>query len=171
MQRRTRSEPRRRGRRRAPASAMTGALIAAAMLLSGAAEARAQTNVPASPRPLMSRTHDVQPVFAGSPAPARAFKGDPVWEGVVIGGAIAAVSGFIVMPYALCGSNDSECSVIVRAAVGLPLFAGGLVLGGLVDKFHVRGPVVWRDESGRKTARIGTFPTGGAGVQLSVRFK
>jgi hypothetical protein len=109
-----------------------------------------------------------------APRPAvtpAAFKGDPVWEGVLIGGVVGAVSGLIVAPYAMCGSNDSECSVIVRVAVGLPILAGGMVVGGLVDRFHVRGPIVWRDGSGRNIARVGTFPTGGAGIQLSMGFK
>lgn len=92
---------------------------------------------------------------------------DTVWEGVLIGGAIAAVGGFIVAPYLLCGHgfDDTECTVIVRAAVGLPMLAGGLILGGLIDKFHDRGPIVWRDRSGKRVIRVGPF---GPGVRVSV---
>jgi hypothetical protein len=98
---------------------------------------------------------------------------DSVLDGVAIGGAIAAVGGFIIAPYALCGGDltDSECVVIVRAAVGIPVLAGGLVVGGLVDKYHARGPVVWRSANGGKTLRVGRFANGGTGVTFQMRFK
>lgn len=79
----------------------------------------------------------------------------------------------IIAPYMLCGRafDDSECIVIVRAAVGIPLLAGSVLVGGLIDKYHVHGPVVWASPSRHTHARVALFPRGGAGVQVSVNIK
>jgi hypothetical protein len=150
---------------------MTAATTAIVLLAALAPRAEAQSRDTGQPPIAWLEAANLHGAGDDDRRAMRTFKGDSVIEGVLIGGAVAAVGGMIVAPYALCGSNDSECSVIVRVAVGLPILAGGLIVGGLVDKFHVQGPVVWRDESGRRTARIGTFRTGGAGVQFSLRFK
>jgi hypothetical protein len=79
------------------------------------------------------------------------------------------VGGFIVAPYLLCGGfDDSECAVIVRVAVGLPVLAGGMIVGGLIDKHHVQGPVVWKDGRGTREIRIGRL-SNGAAVQITWR--
>jgi hypothetical protein len=100
---------------------------------------------------------------------------DPVWEGLLIGGAIGGAIGLAVVPRAMRGRNDPECSAIVKVAIGLPLLAGGMVVGGLIDKFHQQGHLVWTSKNKRRVAevdpvvRLGRRP--GAGVQLSVRFR
>ncbi len=101
-------------------------LALAAATLCGAAEASAQ-----APRPTLA-----QP--------------DSVWDGVLIGGAAGAVT-LVVSPYFFCGGfDDSECTVIVRVAIGLPALAGGLVLGGVIDKLRDRRPLAWRNQRGTR---------------------
>jgi hypothetical protein len=39
----------------------------------------------------------------------------------------------LIAPQALCGAHDTECSTIVRVAIGLPAIAGGVGIGALVD--------------------------------------
>ena len=63
-------------------------------------------------------------------------KRDSLANGMLIGAGIGAVVGMLVVPQVMCGSNDSECSTIVRAAIGLPVIAGGLGIGALVDGLH-----------------------------------
>ena len=90
-------------------------------------------------------------------------KRDRLWNGMLIGAGIGAAAGMLVAPRALCGSNDTECSVIVRAAIGLPAIAGGIGIGALVDGL---------------TSRDATMPFGNgrapkprlSGLQMSVRF-
>ena len=60
-------------------------------------------------------------------------KRDKLWNGMLIGAGIGAVAGMVVAPRALCGGHDTECAVIVRAAIGLPVIAGGIGIGALVD--------------------------------------
>ena len=141
------------------------AVIVAALLAVTPSVARAQRApltdgirfVTASPSPLKL------PRFAGS---------DSVANGLAIGGAIGAVGGFIVAPYIFCGNgfDDTECTTIVRVVIGVPILAGGLLAGGLIDKYHVRGPVIWKDARGKAVARAGTFPQGGQGLQMVMRF-
>ena len=110
---------------------------------------------------------------AGASRPAVRFAGsDSIANGLAIGGVLGAVGGFIVAPYLFCGNgfDDTECTTIVRVVIGLPILAGGLVAGGLIDKYHVRGPVIWKDARGRAIARAGTFPQGGHGLQMVMRF-
>ena len=63
----------------------------------------------------------------------------------------------LVAPHALCGSHDLECSVIVRAAIGLPAIAGGIGIGALVDGL-----------TSRPSSPQRAF--GVTGVQVNVRF-
>jgi hypothetical protein len=58
---------------------------------------------------------------------------DSLANGMLIGAGIGAAVGMLVMPQMMCGSNDTECSTIVRAAIGLPAIAGGVGIGALVD--------------------------------------
>jgi hypothetical protein len=103
-------------------------------------------------------------------APPRAS--DPVWEGLLIGGAAGIVGGFVVAPPLFCGSNDSECSAIVKVAIGVPVAVGGFVAGALIDKFHQRGHLVWRSRSGLRVTQIDPLVApGGAGIQVTARFK
>ena len=88
---------------------------------------------------------------------------DRLWNGILIGAGVGAAVGMLVAPQAFCGSHDSECAVIVRAAIGIPAIAGGIGIGALVDGL---------------TRRDATVPFGGsravkprlAGLQMSVRF-
>ena len=90
-------------------------------------------------------------------------KRDRLWNGMLIGAGVGAVAGMIVAPQALCGSHDSECSVIVRAAIGLPAIAGGIGIGALVDGLTSRDATVpFGNGRGRK-ARL-------SGVQMTLRF-
>ena len=66
-------------------------------------------------------------------------KRDSLANGMLIGGAIGVVAGMLVVPRVMCGANDSECSTIVRAAIGLPVIAGGVGIGALVDGLHKQG--------------------------------
>jgi hypothetical protein len=97
---------------------------------------------------------------------------DPLWEGLLIGGALGAVGGMVLVPPMFCGRNDAECTAIVRVAVGLPIMAGGFVAGALIDKFHQQGHLVWISKSKRRITQLDPMlgPTG-TGVQLSVRFR
>jgi hypothetical protein len=63
-------------------------------------------------------------------------KRDSLANGMLIGAGIGAVIGMLVVPQVMCGSNDTECSTIVRAVIGLPSIAGGLGIGALVDVLH-----------------------------------
>ena len=84
-------------------------------------------------------------------------KRDRLWNGMLIGAGVGAVAGMLVAPQALCGSNDSECAVIVRAAIGLPAIAGGIGIGALIDGMtgHPASP----------QRRFGV-----SGVKMTVRF-
>lgn len=150
----------------------TACLCGVALMVGMAGEARAQSldrNAPGLVLPAASTGPANREAWTARP---RFRAGDPVIEGVLIGGAIAAVGGMIVAPYMLCGGfDDSECTVIVRLAVGLPVIAGGMVAGGLIDKFHVRGPIVWKNAARTALARVGRFAAGGTGVQVTIRFK
>jgi hypothetical protein len=97
---------------------------------------------------------------------------DSIANGLAIGAAIGAVGGFIIAPYLFCGTgfDDTECTTIVRVVIGVPILAGGLLAGGLIDKYHVRGPVIWKDGRSRAVARAGAFPQGGHGLQMVIRF-
>ena len=151
----------------------TGLLLttAAALVVALPVSAAAQSDRPpmsAQAPPAADWTNDAGPAHRPH-RPAVVRKNDPVWDGVLIGGAIGAVGAMVVAPYLLCGSgfDDSECVGIVRGVIGLPILAGSIVAGGLIDKFHVRGPVIWKSESGRASATVGVFPQGGAGVQIT----
>jgi hypothetical protein len=110
--------------------------------------------------------------FVDLPSPSPAGGSDPIWEGLLIGGGIGTVMGMVIVPPWFCGHNDSECTAIVRVAVGLPIAAGGFVAGALIDKYTQRGPFVWRSRSGRRVGRLDprVGPTGAA-VRVTVRFR
>ncbi len=63
-------------------------------------------------------------------------KRDSLANGMLIGAGIGAAIGMLVVPQVMCGSNDTECSTIVRVVIGLPSIAGGLGIGALVDGLH-----------------------------------
>jgi hypothetical protein len=52
---------------------------------------------------------------------------------MLIGAGVGAAAGMLFAPPALCGSDDTECSVIVRTVIGIPALAGGIGVGVLVD--------------------------------------
>lgn len=146
---------------------IVGALLAVTPSLARAQRAPLTDGIrfgTASPSPLT-------PPSANTPA-ARFAGSDSVANGLAIGGALGAVGGFIVAPYLFCGNgfDDTECTTIVRVVIGVPILAGGLLAGGLIDKYHVRGPVIWKDARGKAVARVGTFPQGGQGLQMVMRF-
>ena len=88
---------------------------------------------------------------------AQGGKRDRLWNGMLIGAGVGAVAGMLIAPQALCGSHDTECAVIVRAAIGLPAIAGGIGIGALVDGLNSRSPSPQR-------------AFGVRGVQMTVRF-
>ena len=63
-------------------------------------------------------------------------KHDSVWDGILIGAVVGTAVGMFVMPPAFCGRNDSECSAIVRVAIGLPSIGVGIGVGALADHLH-----------------------------------
>ena len=88
---------------------------------------------------------------------------DKLWNGMLIGAGVGAVAGMLVAPQALCGSHDTECAVIVRAAIGLPAIAGGIGIGALVDGLTSRDATVpFTNGRGRKPKL--------SGVQMTIRF-
>ena len=101
--------------------------------------------------------------YVASAQPSQKNDRDSLWNGMLIGAGVGAAAGMLFAPQALCGSHDTECAVIVRAAVGLPVLAGGIGIGALVDGLMSRDGTV-------------PFPNGRAakpklsGVQLTVRF-
>jgi sugar phosphate permease len=115
-------------------------------------------------------------VVAAAPAAAQssstAPRSDSIWNGLLIGGVAGVVGGFIVAPRMICGSNDAECSAIVKVAVGLPALAGGLVTGGLIDKFNDQGHTVWKSGTGLKEVTLGpVIGPGAGGVRVGLRFR
>jgi len=140
-------------------------IVAAALLAVTPVAARAQR------APLTDGLRFVTGADSRTPM-VRVAGSDSIANGLAIGGAIGAVGGFIVAPYLFCGNgfDDTECTTIVRVVIGVPILAGGLLAGGLIDKYHVRGPVIWKDARGRAIARVGTFPRGGQGLQMVMRF-
>jgi hypothetical protein len=72
-------------------------------------------------------------------SPLMFFQSDPssdrdtLWNGVLIGAGVGAAVGMLIAPQAYCGAHDTECSTIVRVAIGLPAIAGGIGVGALVD--------------------------------------
>ena len=102
----------------------------------------------------------------------RAPRSDSLWNGLLVGGVAGALGGFVFAPRMICGSNDTECSAIVKVAIGLPAFAGGIVTGGLIDKFHNQGHTVWKSSSGLKEVTLGpVVGPGASGVRVGVRFR
>ena len=90
-------------------------------------------------------------------------KRDSLWNGMLIGAAIGVGVGMFILPYKICGSlDDSECSVIVRGAIGLPVIAGSIGVGALVDGLSSR------DQRAPFAQR--RVPSKRYGVQATVRF-
>ena len=90
-------------------------------------------------------------------------KGDRLWNGMLIGAGVGAAAGMLIAPQALCGSHDTECAVIVRAAIGLPAIAGGIAIGALVDGLSSHDATVPFGNSRSVKPRL-------SGVQMTVRF-
>jgi hypothetical protein len=88
---------------------------------------------------------------------------DKLWNGVLIGAGVGAAVGMFVLPQYFCGAQDTECSTIVRATMGLISIGAGIGIGALVDGLQSRdGSVpfpIRRPAKPRLT-----------GMQLSVRF-
>ena len=111
------------------------AIILATLTLPGVTAAQSEVVIhqPLSQTPInLSR---IAPDTTLSQAMAQP-KSDSLANGMLIGAGIGAVVGMLVIPRAMCGPNDSECSTIVRVAIGLPAIAGGLGIGALVDSRH-----------------------------------
>ena len=88
---------------------------------------------------------------------------DSLWNGMLIGAGIGAAAGMLLAPQALCGGHDTECAVIVRAAIGIPAVAGGIGIGALVDGLASREATVPGRAGGAAKPRL-------SGVQMTVRF-
>jgi hypothetical protein len=88
---------------------------------------------------------------------------DTLWNGMLIGAGVGAAVGMLVAPQAFCGSNDSECAVIVRTVIGLPAIAGGIGIGALVDGLVSRDGAVPVGNGRTTRPRV-------SGLQMSVRF-
>jgi hypothetical protein len=103
----------------------------------------------------------------------RAQPRDPDVDGVLLGTAIGAVGGFIVAPYLFCGHgfDDTECTTIVRLAIGVPVAIGGAVTGGLIDHFHNEGVVVWRHDASGHDVRVAVVPGPRPRANLVVGFR
>jgi hypothetical protein len=115
-------------------------------------------------------------VFAATPVDAQssssAPRSDSLWNGLLIGAVAGGLGGFVFAPRMICGSNDTECSTIVKVAIGLPAFAGGIVTGGLIDKFNNQGHTVWKSGSGLKEVTLGpVLGPGASGIRVGVRFR
>ena len=71
---------------------------------------------------------------AARQAPSGA-KGDPFWDGLLIGAGIGAGGGY-VWARNICGRNDREC-FFIAAPVGVLVGAGiGAAIGATVDALH-----------------------------------
>jgi hypothetical protein len=114
----------------------------------------------------------VRPELEGRVA-LRAQPRDPDVDGVLIGTAIGAVGGFVVAPYLFCGHrfDDTECTTIVRLAIGVPVAIGGAVTGGLIDHFHDQGVVVWRRDAAGRDVRVAVIPGPRPRANLIVAFR
>jgi hypothetical protein len=115
-------------------------------------------------------------ISAATPAAAQssssAPRSDSLWNGLLIGAVAGGLGGFVFAPHMLCGSNDTECSTIVKVAIGLPAFAGGIITGGLIDKFNNQGHSVWTSGSGLKEVTLGpVMGPGASGVRVGLRFR
>jgi hypothetical protein len=88
---------------------------------------------------------------------------DPLWNGMLIGAGVGAAAGMLFAPQALCGSHDTECSVIVRTVIGIPALAGGIGIGALVDGLSSRDAAVPVRDGRSVTPKL-------SGVQMTVKF-
>ena len=88
---------------------------------------------------------------------------DSLWNGMLIGAGVGAAAGMLFAPQALCGSHDTECAVIVRAAIGLPGLAGGIGIGALIDGLMTRDETVPFGNTRAVKPKV-------SGVQLTLRF-
>ncbi len=89
-----------------------------------------------------------------TPADVRRIqRGDSLVNGMLIGLAAGAAAGLITTT-SICGTNDDECAVIVNLAVGLPVAAGGLGVGALVDSLIHK--TIYR--AGAGAGRVGVTP-------------
>ena len=111
-----------------------GPLVLAAILASPSL-ARGEVR----PAPLTFANAAVEPSALGPASRPILLQRDPsndhdtLWNGVLIGAGVGAAVGMLIAPQAFCGGHDTECSTIVRVAIGLPAIAGGIGIGALVD--------------------------------------
>ena len=101
--------------------------------------------------------------YAANTQPSQKNDRDSLWNGMLIGASVGAAAGMLFAPQALCGSHDTECAVIVRAAIGLPVLAGGIGIGALVDGLMSRDAAVPLGNGRAVKPKL-------SGVQLTVRF-
>lgn len=114
-------------------------------------------------------TPDEARVAGGGREAADRRKRDPLWNGMLIGGAIGTVYGMAIAPRQFCSPPDPECEVIVRPVIGLPAIAGGVAIGALIDflirQDDARPASAWR--------RLRISPIGGSrtrGLQAHMEF-
>ena len=95
---------------------------------------------------------------------------DGLWNGLLIGAA-AGIGTAVVANRALCGGNDSECSAIVFAAIGMPAIAAGTTIGGVADALVKKRVVVYEAPPSDRRITVGpTVGADGAGMAVRVRF-
>jgi len=150
------------------------ALLLSAGVVPALAQSASGPSLVLRPDAAVGRPSDnlLRPALDGRVA-LRAQPRDPDVDGVLIGTAIGAVGGFIVAPYLLCGHgfDDTECTLIVRLVVGVPVTIGGAVTGGLIDHFHTEGVVVWRRDVAGRDVRVAVVPGTRPRANLVVGFR
>ena len=88
---------------------------------------------------------------------------DRLWNGVLIGAGVGTAVGMFVLPQYFCGAQDTECSAIVRATIGLISIGAGIGIGALVDGLQSRDASVPFSHGRVMRPRV-------SGAQLTVRF-
>ncbi len=114
-------------------------VVSAALLMSLAARgAAAQSVVPAGPLlprivPASGTVSAAARTWSDGYRAAGASRGDPLWNGILIGMGAGALYGMAIAPPQFCGHNNPECGAIVRVVIGLPSIGAGAAIGALID--------------------------------------